>query len=170
MTLRYSVVVPVFNEAGNIGEFCRRARQQLPPGYELLVCYDQPEDDTLPALAALPADQKPEHIRLVHNTLGPGVRYAIEAGMKAAEAPVADEAPSKKAPAKKAAAKKAPAKRSPSTKTPSTKAPSTKTPSTKASSAKAPGTRSPSTRAATRTVASTATARKASPERATARG
>jgi hypothetical protein len=85
---RYSVVVPVFDEAANIGPFCRAALAELPPGYELLVCYDYPGDTTLPALAALPADERPDRLRLVHNTLGRGVRFAIEAGMRAAAAPV----------------------------------------------------------------------------------
>ena len=56
--LRYSVVVPVFHEAENIGPFCRAVRESFPPGYELLVCYDMEEDRTLPALAALPADDE----------------------------------------------------------------------------------------------------------------
>jgi glycosyltransferase involved in cell wall biosynthesis len=86
--LRYSVVVPVYNEADNIGTFCHKARAELPPGFELLVCYDFDADNTLPAIQALPADLKPELIRLVKNDLGPGVRYAIEAGMRAARAPV----------------------------------------------------------------------------------
>jgi glycosyltransferase involved in cell wall biosynthesis len=86
--LRYSVVVPVFNEADNIGPFCRRALAELPPGYELLVCYDFDADNTLPALAAVPADEKPPVVRPVKNDLGRGVRYAIEAGMRAARAPV----------------------------------------------------------------------------------
>ena len=86
--LRYSVVVPVFHEAENIGSFCRAVRAAFPPGYELLVCYDVEDDPTLPALAALAADDKPSEIRLVHNTLGRGVRYAIEAGFRAARAPV----------------------------------------------------------------------------------
>ena len=86
--LRYSLVVPVWNEAANIGSFCRAAVTQLPPGYEMLVCYDLPEDDTLPALAALPQAAKPERVRLIHNVLGKGARYAIEAGMRAAAAPV----------------------------------------------------------------------------------
>jgi glycosyltransferase involved in cell wall biosynthesis len=85
---RYSIVLPVYNEGPNIGAFCRRARAELPPGYELLVCYDFDEDDTLPALAALPAEARPPDLRLVRNTLGRGVRYAIEAGMRAARAPV----------------------------------------------------------------------------------
>jgi glycosyltransferase involved in cell wall biosynthesis len=36
----------------------------------------------------LPADQKPVHIRFVLNDLGRGVRWAIDAGMRAANAPV----------------------------------------------------------------------------------
>ena len=87
-SLRYSVVVPVYHEAATIGAFCRAAVAELPPGYELLVCHDMPEDSTLPALAALPAAAKPPLVRLVHNTLGRGARWAIEAGMRAAEAPV----------------------------------------------------------------------------------
>jgi glycosyltransferase involved in cell wall biosynthesis len=87
-TPRYSVVVPVFHEAENIGPFCRAVRDAFPPGYELLVCYDMPGDRTLPALAALPPEEKPPVVRRVHNTLGRGVRYAIEAGMKAARGPV----------------------------------------------------------------------------------
>lgn len=86
--LRYSVVLPVFNEGPNIGDFCRKATAELPAGYELLVCYDFEADDTLPALAALPAEDKPPLTRLVRNDLGRGVRYAIEAGMRSAAAPV----------------------------------------------------------------------------------
>lgn len=87
-SVRYSVVVPVFHEAETIGPFCRAVRAAFPPGYELLVCYDMDEDRTLPALAALSADEKPQLVRLVRNDLGRGVRYAIEAGMRAARAPV----------------------------------------------------------------------------------
>lgn len=86
MSLRYSIVLPVFNEAENIGPMCAKIRAELPQGYELLVCYDMDEDTTLPALAQL--TDKPERVRLVKNDLGRGVRYAIEAGMRAAAAPV----------------------------------------------------------------------------------
>jgi dolichol-phosphate mannosyltransferase len=85
---RYSVVVPVFNEGSNIAAYCRRARAALPPGFELLVAYDFEEDDTLPALQALPPEDRPERLRLVRNRLGRGVRFAIDAGMRAAEAEV----------------------------------------------------------------------------------
>jgi glycosyltransferase involved in cell wall biosynthesis len=86
--LRYSIVLPVWNEANNIATLCGKLLEELPPGYELLICYDMDEDTTLAALAAVPALAKPDLIRLVKNDLGKGVRYAIEAGMRAAAAPV----------------------------------------------------------------------------------
>ncbi len=82
------MVVPVFNEAENIARFCLTACRELPPDYELLICYDFDEDSTLPALLGIPLEEKPERIELVRNSLGRGVRYAIEAGMRAAKAPV----------------------------------------------------------------------------------
>jgi len=87
-SLRYSLVVPVYNEAENIVSFCAKARRELPPHYELLVCYDFEEDSTLPSLERIMPGEKPERIRLVRNRLGLGVRFAIEAGMRAAQAPV----------------------------------------------------------------------------------
>ena len=84
----YSLVVPVYHEADTIGPFCREARARLPGGGEVLICHDAPDDPTLPALAALPAVAVPGRLRLVHNTLGRGARWAIEAGMRAAAAPV----------------------------------------------------------------------------------
>ena len=86
--LRYSIVVPVFNEAENIAPFCRKALDELPARYELLICYDFEEDSTLPALAGLRDIDKPSRLRFIRNELGPGVRYAIEAGMRTAEASV----------------------------------------------------------------------------------
>ncbi len=87
MTFRYSVVVPVYNEGANIGEFCRRAMAMLPQGGEFLVVYDFDGDDTLDALAHVGADQRPAALRTV-KTRGRGVRDAIVTGMQAAAAPV----------------------------------------------------------------------------------
>ena len=84
---RYALVVPVYNEGENIAAFCR-ALKQAPPGYELLICHDRPDDDTLAALDRLPEADRPSSIRPIRHTLGPGVRYAIEAGMREARAPV----------------------------------------------------------------------------------
>jgi len=85
---RYSVVVPVYNEAENIGRTCAAIRESLRGDYELLICYDFDEDNTVPAIERLPAEAKPAVTRLVRNRLGRGVRYAIEAGMRAARAEV----------------------------------------------------------------------------------
>jgi glycosyltransferase involved in cell wall biosynthesis len=85
---RCSIVVPVFNEAENIGRFCANAREYLGPADEVLFCYDFEADTTLPAFEALPESQRPANVRFVRNDLGRGVRYAIEAGMRAARAPV----------------------------------------------------------------------------------
>lgn len=87
-TPRYSLVVPVFNEAANIAAFCQAARERLPPEGEVLIAYDFEGDSTLPALAALPESARPTNLRLVQNDLGRGVRFAIDAGMRAARAPV----------------------------------------------------------------------------------
>ncbi|MEO8504976.1 MAG: glycosyltransferase [Acidobacteriota bacterium] len=85
---RFSLVVPVFHEAENIGPLCDTLVRELEEPYELLICYDTPDDRTLPALAALPPERVPRSVRLVHNQLGRGARFAIEAGMRAARAPV----------------------------------------------------------------------------------
>lgn len=85
---RFSLVVPVFHEDANIGPLCAALVRELVEPYELLVCYDMPDDRTLPALAALAPENKPHTVRLIHNQLGRGARFAIEAGMRAAETPV----------------------------------------------------------------------------------
>ena len=79
--------MPVYNEGENIASFCR-ALAPLPAGYEVLICHDFEGDDTLVALNRLRPEEKPAPLRLVLNTLGPGVRWAIEAGMREAAAPV----------------------------------------------------------------------------------
>ncbi|HEY0140921.1 MAG TPA: glycosyltransferase [Thermoanaerobaculia bacterium] len=86
--MRYSVVVPVYNEGANIAAFCARFVDELPEGGELLIVYDFEEDDTLTALAQIPADRRPPNVVTLRNTLGRGVRNAIVAGMRAATAPV----------------------------------------------------------------------------------
>jgi glycosyltransferase involved in cell wall biosynthesis len=85
---RYSIVVPVYNEAAGIAALCRELKSKLPGQYEVLICYDFPEDNTLPALAQVAEADRPPRLRLIHNQLGRGVRYAIEAGMRAAAAPI----------------------------------------------------------------------------------
>jgi len=82
-----SVVIPVYNEGENI-QVCVRQLSATLAGtpHEILVCYDFEEDDTLPALAAMP--DRPSTVRLVRNTLGKGVANALIAGFATARGDV----------------------------------------------------------------------------------
>src|SRR5437879_6068136 len=66
-----SLVVPVYNEADNVGPFLRDVEAHVREPHETLLVYDFPEDTTLAAVAAL--DPPAADVRLVHNTLGRGV-------------------------------------------------------------------------------------------------
>ncbi len=81
-----SVVVPVYNEAANIVPFLRDLEEVVREPHETLVVYDFPEDNTLPAVAAM---QPPAaSVRLVQNTLGRGVLNALLAGFRASRGDV----------------------------------------------------------------------------------
>ncbi len=76
-----SIVVPVYQEAANIGPFLRDLEAHVHEAHEVLIVYDFPEDSTLPAISAL---QPPcPNVRLVHNALGNGVLNALKAGFRA---------------------------------------------------------------------------------------
>jgi glycosyltransferase involved in cell wall biosynthesis len=81
-----SIVVPVFNEADNIGPFLRDLEAVVTEPHEVLIVHDFPEDTTLPAIAAL--DPPVQNVRLVLNTLGRGVLNALKAGFQAAQGDV----------------------------------------------------------------------------------
>jgi glycosyltransferase involved in cell wall biosynthesis len=81
-----SIVVPVYNEAENIRPFLSDLESQLRGPHEILIVYDFPEDNTLPAIAAT---QPPcRNVRLVHNQLGKGVLNALKAGFQASQGDV----------------------------------------------------------------------------------
>jgi glycosyltransferase involved in cell wall biosynthesis len=81
-----SLVVPVYNEAANIQAFLRDLTSHVPEAHEILIVYDFPEDNTLPAIASM---QRPcPDVRLVHNTLGRGVLNALKAGFQASRGDV----------------------------------------------------------------------------------
>jgi len=81
-----SLVVPVYNEAANIQAFLRDVTNQVQKPHELLIVYDFPEDNTLPAIAAM--QPLCPNVRLVHNTLGRGVLNALKAGFQASRGDV----------------------------------------------------------------------------------
>jgi len=82
-----SVILPVYNEDGNIAA-CLRGLTRALDGldHEILVCYDFDEDTTLPAIARM--EDKPATVRLVRNALGRGAAAAIRAGFQAARGDV----------------------------------------------------------------------------------
>jgi glycosyltransferase involved in cell wall biosynthesis len=81
-----SIVVPVYQEAANIQLFLRDVETHVLEPHEILIVHDFPEDNTLPAIAAM---QPPcPNVRLVHNTLGKGVLNALKAGFHAARGDV----------------------------------------------------------------------------------
>jgi glycosyltransferase involved in cell wall biosynthesis len=81
-----SIVVPVYQEAGNIQALLRDLEAHLAEPHEILIVYDFPEDNTLPAIAAM---QPPiAAVRLVHNTLGKGVLNALKAGFQSSRGDV----------------------------------------------------------------------------------
>ena len=81
-----SLVVPVYNEAENITLFLRDVEGAVGEPHEVLIVYDFPEDNTLPAIQAMTPPCP--HVRLVHNTLGRGVLNAIKAGFQAGKGDV----------------------------------------------------------------------------------
>lgn len=81
-----SIVVPVYQESANIQPFLRDLDEHVHEPHETLIVYDFPEDNTLPAIAAM--EPPSPSVRLVHNTLGKGVLNALKAGFKASSGDV----------------------------------------------------------------------------------
>ena len=75
-----SLVVPVYNEAENIVPLLSQLSSNLASDHETLLVYDFPEDTTLPPAQEYAA-QYPQ-MRLVQNTIGPGVLNALKTGLK----------------------------------------------------------------------------------------
>ncbi len=80
--LPLTIVVPVYHEQDCIAEALRRLRNEVPIHHRVLVVYDSDDDPTVPVVQAL----LPQHpgVALVRNDLGPGVVYALRAGLAAA--------------------------------------------------------------------------------------
>jgi dolichol-phosphate mannosyltransferase len=76
-----SIVVPVYNEAENIPVLLGRIESVVHEPYEVLIVYDFPEDNTLPAIEAM--HPSPKNVHLIHNSIGKGVLNAYKAGFQA---------------------------------------------------------------------------------------
>src|SRR5690242_430971 len=77
------ILIPVFNEGGNILAVLRALEQHVKTSHRILICYDFDEDDTLEALKQY---EHPEKIVLVKNA-GRGPHRAVTTGFAASRAP-----------------------------------------------------------------------------------
>jgi glycosyltransferase involved in cell wall biosynthesis len=81
-----SIVVPVYQEAENIQLFLRDLESQFHEQHEVVIVYDFPEDNTVPAIKAM--EPPCPGVRLVHNTMGRGVLNALKAGFQVSKGDV----------------------------------------------------------------------------------
>ena len=83
---RLDIVIPVFNEGRNIlATLAALARDVRTPA-RVLICYDLPDDDTLPAVRARPDVHAGLAVEFVRNP-GRGAHQAVITGFKASTAP-----------------------------------------------------------------------------------
>lgn len=87
MSLRVSVVIPVYNEGDGILTCLERILREVTLPTEVLVVYDTPDDTTVPFAEKAAADDP--RVRPILNTFGRGPANAIRFGIDAALAPVA---------------------------------------------------------------------------------
>jgi glycosyltransferase involved in cell wall biosynthesis len=80
-----SLVIPVYNEAENVPALFAAIEQHVGPDAEILICYDDDEDDTLPA--AREWSGRFPNLRFVKNEFGRGPLGAIKSGFNAASKP-----------------------------------------------------------------------------------
>lgn len=81
-----SLVVPVYNEAENILPLLDAVKDHVSSEHETLLVYDFEEDTTLPP--ARQFGENYEQLRLVANTIGPGVLNALKTGLNEARGDV----------------------------------------------------------------------------------
>jgi len=80
--MRLSIIIPVYNEADNIGKLINKINKQVTSPHQLILVYDFDEDNTVPVVKKLQKKQK--NIRLIKNNVGDcqGVMNAIKTGFK----------------------------------------------------------------------------------------
>ena len=75
-----SIVLPVYNEGGNISKQIEELERKLKYDHELLVVYDFDEDTTVPVVKKL--QKRYKSVKLIKNTFGRGVINAVKTGFK----------------------------------------------------------------------------------------
>jgi len=86
MTPRLDIVIPVYNEGNIILATLVELRRHVRTPSRILICYDQPDDDTLAAINAYPGQIEGLSIEFVRNQ-SRGVHGAVMTGFAASRAP-----------------------------------------------------------------------------------
>lgn len=80
------IIIPVYNEGQNIAATLRALAHAVKAPVRVLICYDMPEDDTLPAVESSRAEYPSLKIEFIKNS-GRGAHAAVMAGFAASSAP-----------------------------------------------------------------------------------
>lgn len=86
MTARLDIVIPVYNEGGNILATLAELRRHVRTPMRILICYDRPDDDTLTAIAAHPEAVAGLALEFVRNP-SRGAHAAVMSGFAVSRAP-----------------------------------------------------------------------------------
>ena len=86
MTVELDIIIPVYNEGSNILATIGALAREVKTPARVLICYDFPEDNTLPVIGAKREDYPGLPIEVVPNP-GRGVHAAVIAGFTASNAP-----------------------------------------------------------------------------------
>jgi glycosyltransferase involved in cell wall biosynthesis len=86
MTVELDIVMPVYNEGHNIVATLAALARSVKTPARVLICYDDPNDDTLPAIRANPQAQAGLRVEFVRN-IGRGAHSAVMTGFAASTAP-----------------------------------------------------------------------------------
>ena len=74
-----SIIIPVYNEKDSLSLMVKILNSSLEFKHEIIIVYDDPNDNTVPE--AIKLKEKFDNIILVHNKIGRGVKFALQAGV-----------------------------------------------------------------------------------------
>ncbi len=80
MDKKLSIIIPVFNERESLSTMVRLLKSSLDFENEVLIVYDNLNDNSVPEAKKLEKDLS--GVRAVHNSIKPGVRFAVEKGVQ----------------------------------------------------------------------------------------
>ena len=87
MAVQLDIVIPVYNEGGNIVTVLHALAREVKTPARVLICYDSEADDTLPAVRGNPDAYAGLPVEFVRNH-GRGAHAAVMAGFAASAAPL----------------------------------------------------------------------------------